>query len=226
MLKNNLGRKEIIQAEYKKLMLEAAERVILRRGFRKATMDEIAREAQFSKATIYKYFSNKGAMVLEIIIQYFEEIRARLEEIRLSEVHPVEKLKLMIMSVLKIQAEKENISRMFIQDKNLWEFAHRLFASSRKDSDGDFQRALEIFKQKREDILRSGCLVVEEGIKKGVFVEDKPENIIKYISALIEGLAHIRYWQEERLSPEEETEQMIRFLMGGLARRPIQKGVE
>ena len=48
-------RKERIQAEYKRLMLAAAERVICRHGYQSATMDEIAREAEFSKATLYKY---------------------------------------------------------------------------------------------------------------------------------------------------------------------------
>jgi len=49
-------RKERIQAEYKRLMLAAAERVICRHGYQSATMDEIAREAEFSKATLYKIF--------------------------------------------------------------------------------------------------------------------------------------------------------------------------
>ena len=41
----------------KRFILKAAEKVFARKGFSLTTVDEIADEAQFSKATIYKYFS-------------------------------------------------------------------------------------------------------------------------------------------------------------------------
>lgn len=215
-------RKEKIQAEFKNQMLQAAEKVIIRRGYRAATMDEIAREAEFSKASLYKYFRNKGEILLEIILQYIEEIRARMAEIQHSSLEPEEKLKQMIQAILEIQSRKENISRMFILDKNLRDFMHRLFTQDNRD----FQQALKIFKSKREEISRAGCQVIKEGIEKGKFIKTSPETIIKYVEAMVAGLHHTRYWETKRLSPEEETEQMFRFLMDGIARKPLQKGEE
>ena len=46
--------------EYKETILHAAESIIVRKGYRATTMDDIAREAQFSKATLYNYFRSKG----------------------------------------------------------------------------------------------------------------------------------------------------------------------
>lgn len=43
----------------RRFILQAAENVFARLGFVQATMDIIASESQFSKATIYKYFKNK-----------------------------------------------------------------------------------------------------------------------------------------------------------------------
>ncbi|MDZ7683490.1 MAG: helix-turn-helix domain-containing protein [Fodinibius sp.] len=47
-------------------IIDAAEAVIERNGFRQATMDEIAEEAELSKGTLYLYFSQKTALYLAI----------------------------------------------------------------------------------------------------------------------------------------------------------------
>ena len=45
-------------------------------------MDDIAREAQFSKATLYQYFNGKSEIFFAIISSLLEEIMERLEEIK------------------------------------------------------------------------------------------------------------------------------------------------
>jgi len=225
MTEGRINKKEIIQAEYKRLMLQAAERVIIRRGFRSATMDEIAREANFSKATLYKYFNNKGQILLEIILQYIDEIKERLKEIQQSDLSAEEKLKQIILSILDIQTRKENISRLFMQDKNLRDFIHRMFAPSGKEDEREFQQALKMLKLKREEIFQSGRMIMTEGMKQGKFVAAEPEIVLRYVWALIEGLIHIRYWQEEKISPRDETERIFGFLMRGIAGKSFQKGV-
>ena len=40
-------------------IIEAAERVIFANGYAAATMDDVAKEAQFSKRTVYIYFDSK-----------------------------------------------------------------------------------------------------------------------------------------------------------------------
>jgi len=41
---------------------------------------------------------------------------------------------------------------------------------------------------------------------------------------MIESLVYSRFWQEKRLSAQEETDQMFRLLMEGIATKPVQKG--
>ncbi|MBC7350600.1 MAG: TetR/AcrR family transcriptional regulator [Candidatus Aminicenantes bacterium] len=221
-----LQRKEIIQTEYRKLMLQAAERVIVRRGFRSATMDEIAREAGFSKATLYKYYRNKGQIFLGIILQYIEDIKDRLQAIQASGLTPEDKLQEMIQAVIEIQNSKENISRLLLQDPSLRQFAHRLFAPARKDRSREFQQALKIFNTRREEILQSGCQVMVEGIEQRKFKEADPEILLHYVWALIEGLMHTRFWRKEKISPREEARQAFEFLMNGIGRDTLQKGAK
>jgi TetR/AcrR family transcriptional regulator, mexJK operon transcriptional repressor len=47
-------------------VLEGARKVFLRDGFERASVDDIAREAGVSKATIYAYFPDKQLMFLEV----------------------------------------------------------------------------------------------------------------------------------------------------------------
>jgi AcrR family transcriptional regulator len=216
-------RKEKIQAEYKKLMLAAAERVICRHGYQSATMDQIAREAEFSKATLYKYFKNKGEIFLEIILQYVEEIRTELMTISQSKLQPEDKLKKIIFTVINIQSRKENIARLILQDKSLHDFLRRIFISIKEDRQ-EFLQAQKYFKAKREEVFEAACKIINEGIDKGRFIQTSPGLIVKYVRAMIEGLVYSRFWQEKRLSAQEETDQMFRLLMEGIATKPVQKG--
>jgi len=217
-------RKEIIQAQFKKHMLQAAEEVIIRRGFKAATMDEIAREAGFCKATLYKYFKNKGEILLEIISQYMEEMKNRIVAIASSGDRPEEKLKQMIYSLLEIQLKKSNISRLFVQDKNIREFLHRFFGASDKENNREVQQAIKNFNAKREEIFKAGLEVIKEGIDKGVFINTSPERLLYYIWAVTEGLMHIRFWQEKKFPPEKETEEIFAFLMKGIGQLASPKG--
>lgn len=61
-------------------------------------------------------------------------------------------------------------------------------------------------------------------MERGLFVATDPEKLLRYVWALIEGLIHTRYWQEENISPEDETEQIFEFLMTGIAGKSVQKG--
>lgn len=47
-------------------VLDGARRVFMRDGFEGASVDEIAREAQVSKATLYSYFSDKRLLFSEV----------------------------------------------------------------------------------------------------------------------------------------------------------------
>ncbi len=77
-MKNNdlrAERKLQRKRENKKFILEAAEKVFSQKGYSRATVDDISDEAQFSKATIYRYFDSKSDIFSEIIMASFLEAR-------------------------------------------------------------------------------------------------------------------------------------------------------
>ena len=50
-------------------IIDAAEKVIFLKGYELATMDDIAKEAEFSKRTIYIYFNSKEQLYFEIMVR-------------------------------------------------------------------------------------------------------------------------------------------------------------
>jgi AcrR family transcriptional regulator len=56
-------------------LLDAARDVVLRFGYRKTTLEDIAAEAGVSRATVYNYFANKEEVFREIIAQELDRLR-------------------------------------------------------------------------------------------------------------------------------------------------------
>jgi AcrR family transcriptional regulator len=78
-----MGRKEhsIKEKELRRgYMIDAAERVFFSRGYENASMDEVAREAGFTKKTIYMYFSSKEQIYYEIMIRGYRLLITMLED--------------------------------------------------------------------------------------------------------------------------------------------------
>ncbi len=61
-------------------IIEAAERVIFAKGYAAATMDDVAKEAQFSKRTVYIYFNSKEQIYFEIMARGYRRLLALWEE--------------------------------------------------------------------------------------------------------------------------------------------------
>ena len=58
-----MASKEALQQFHKDMISCAADRLFQCNGFDKTTMDDIAREADYSKATLYVYFKSKDQIV-------------------------------------------------------------------------------------------------------------------------------------------------------------------
>ncbi len=62
-------RKEKEKEIRKKDIIDAAERVFFTKGYNNATMDDVAKEAEYSKRTVYVYFKSKEQIYFEIMIR-------------------------------------------------------------------------------------------------------------------------------------------------------------
>jgi len=74
------------------LIIEAAKKIFFEKGFEAATIDDIAKEADYSKGSIYSYFNSKNEICFSIINPYFENILTKIKDITQSDKAGIEKL--------------------------------------------------------------------------------------------------------------------------------------
>ena len=204
-MKNNTPRQERARRrreENRFFILEAAERVFAGRGYTLATMDEIAGEAGFSKATLYKYFKSKKEIFLEIINRSLSEVEKKLRSFAVSDFTAEEKLRLYIRFVTEYYQKKENLIRIFFLEKHslvrLFGVDPHKFAlgvNRHPPIPQDFERVVSNINRIMEDIL-------SEGVRSGEFRSVHIPTASFVLGALIRGF-HIR---GPVLGPEFSTE--------------------
>ncbi|MGE0790526.1 MAG: TetR/AcrR family transcriptional regulator [Sandaracinaceae bacterium] len=104
-------------------IIKAATELFVRHGYRKVSVDEIARRAEVAKGTVYLYFPNKGALLLHAIAEEKKVLWERFAPLWDPHVDGVERLRFYLMSVFTIADELPLVSRLLSQDA---EFLHAL----------------------------------------------------------------------------------------------------
>jgi AcrR family transcriptional regulator len=212
-------REEWRRREFRRCIVQAAEKVIVARGFTAMTMDDIAREAQSSKATLYHYFRSKEELLLEILGQYFEEIEQGTREINRLPLSAAERLRKGIHFYLRFNEEKENISRMLMMDRSFTEKMN-IFASagSRLTSEVD-RRFITKMKTKRREILGGASEVLKEGVASGEFRKMDIAGAVIFLESLLQGYCHVRLWHDKSYSVNEATNIIYSLFLHGIERK-------
>jgi AcrR family transcriptional regulator len=74
----DMGKRQALAEFHRGSILAAAERLFSERGTDGTTMDDIAREAEYSKATIYVYFQSKEEIVGTILLNGLTMLKKRI----------------------------------------------------------------------------------------------------------------------------------------------------
>jgi AcrR family transcriptional regulator len=218
-------REEWRRREYRRCILEAAERVIVARGYSAMTMDDVAREAQSSKATLYHYFRGKGEILLEILAHFFEEIDQEVQRINRQALCAREKLRRGIEFYLRLSEEKENISRMLMMDRAFMEKMNILIAPERGLASEADRRFITKVRAKRKDIQDGVAQTLKEGMASGEFRRMDVPAAVLCLEALLEGYSHVRIWPDSRYSPRRAAAIIQEFFLKGIEKKdPTAKG--
>ena len=219
-------RRQRRQAENREIILHAAETVIIRRGLSATTMDDIAREADFSKATIYKHFPAKGDLVFAMLVHYFEDIANAMSDILASRVGPDEKLRRILRTILELHEKKENIARVIMLDSSIFKMM-RLFILSGGKPEGGMER--EFLERTKAELLKFEKILgalISEGVRKGIFRPIGASEFTTIMTSLVQGFGHSNAWSRQRRSPAESAELIYDFLIRGIGAPPKRAGKE
>jgi AcrR family transcriptional regulator len=84
-------------SDTREAILDACDHIMARYGFRKMTMDDLAREAHVSKRTIYYHFPSKEEVGLSSIGRVVEQVHRTLKDLAALPNPPEDKLKQMLV---------------------------------------------------------------------------------------------------------------------------------
>lgn len=158
----------------KEQIIKAALTVFKNNGIEKATMDEIAKEADFGKATLYYYFSSKEEIFIEILNRGWKMIWESIEPV----IHDKDKPKDTFIDALNI------IGSLVRNNQSLFEF---LFTVPQKmpSSLNEDAHAWKGFQRRMYRVFQG---LLEEGMAKKQFPQMRSDILMRAIGGLFHGL--------------------------------------
>ena len=87
-----------VREEVREAILDAADRLLARYGYRKMTVEDIAREAGIGKGTVYLHFPSKEEVVLSRVDRMVERLKERLWAVARSDADAAIRLRLMLLT--------------------------------------------------------------------------------------------------------------------------------
>lgn len=183
----------------KQKIVDTAIRVFHEKGFKAATLDDVARELGLTKAALYHYVVSKEDLLSTIYIQALESFFLNADDIGVRDLSPTEKLRLLI---------RNHISHIIIG--NLPMFAV-FFSEENQLPEDDFQKLREE-KRKYTRVVQG---IIEEGIRVGQF---RPTDARLQAYAII-GMCNWLYkWykpEDSPYTPDEIADHFIALLENG-----------
>lgn len=102
--------------ERRSRILAVAQEVFAEHGFRSADVKTIAERAGVGKATIYKFFASKEALLLTIVEENLNHIRDLALKHLISNEPPLDRLRGVCLSIARYLAGNREFSRVLIQE--------------------------------------------------------------------------------------------------------------
>lgn len=112
-----VDKKELLQKFRTQGILDAARRVISRRGLSGTTMEQVAEEAGISKATIYLYFKNKEALYSHCVLDGFDLILEKMRESAEGVKDPMDRLRVLLAAQVAAIENDRDFFRVFMTER-------------------------------------------------------------------------------------------------------------
>lgn len=143
-------------------ILEAAYEVFSKKGYHRATVDEIIAMADTGKGTVYNYFTNKEQLFYTLIRERSLPFETAMGQVAESGQPPLVKIELMVRSALRFYRENADLWRVMMHEiRGFGSEGHSHIAPETKAK----------YREGFERILGRMAQVLNEGMEKGVLRE-------------------------------------------------------
>jgi len=195
-----------LREDIRDLILDAADRLLARYGYRKMTIDDLAREVGIGKGTIYLHFKSKEDVALSRIDRVIERLKTELKKVASADEEPAVRLRSMLM--LRVIYRFDSV-------QHYTESLNQVMAAIRPS-------LLERRKHYFEAEARIIAEVLKEGRRAGDFFFKDAMATARALLAATNSLLPYSLSTRElgaRDSVEEQTRRIVDLLIGGLRRR-------
>ncbi|MBI5954687.1 MAG: TetR/AcrR family transcriptional regulator [Chloroflexi bacterium] len=197
-----------VSEERRPQIVEAAIRVFLRKGYRKATMPDVAREAGLSVGGVYWYFKGKDEIVLSILDQVFQSDLRDLNSLLDLDAPTAERVRTYIVQYVKHYDDYSWLDPVGIQ----------FYAESVHDPKvrGFISKYLSHYRQ-------ALVTLIEQGIRRGEFKQVDSLDVANSILGLEEGLSMLTVADQQNVHWKESFQTAIELILTGLIKKETEK---
>lgn len=195
-----------LREDLRDLILDAADTLLARYGYRKMTIEDLAREVGIGKGTVYLHFKSKEDVALSRIDRVIERLTSEMKRVAANGEAPVVRLRSMLM--MRVMFRFDSV-------QHYTESLNHVLAAIRPAL---LERRREYFEAEARIIAG----VLREGRRDGdLFFKDVLATARSLLTATNSLLPYSLSPRElgERKALEQQAARIVDLLMGGLRRR-------
>ncbi len=183
-------------------ILNAARKVFAAKGYDRATLDEIASEAEFAKGTLYGYFDNKLDLFISLIKEEFEDATGRLVKV----IEDSEDFKSGLKNIIAEELE-------YLQGKE--DFFSSMVSYRSADPDQSREIHLAIIEQMKSMIIGVSKLF-DEGINEGIIKPISPTLLSMFLISRVHDFFILAKQDDNSPQIEDGVELLYDITMNGI----------
>lgn len=181
-------------------IIEAARELFTSYGYKRVSMDEIAKKANVTKKTVYSYFKSKEELLKYFVNEEIKTMKKIVEKTEKQEVTYSEKIHNVIYKLLVYKGESKFLKSIMREGEI---FENRIIIENLKQIDSEIQKYI---KQKLQEAIDKNYIEVED-VDITAFLIYK-----MYIALMFE-------WSENKINKQKIADNIIKILKNGLERK-------
>lgn len=170
-------RKERERERRRQQIIVAAKRVFSEKGFNKATMEDIAKEAELSPGTLYLYFKNKDELYASLSLRILHYLYIRLEHLNRGEDLDLQQ---------RMDALKDAMYDVYQFDSMI--LINMFHLQSSETLRNLTPELLAEIKRLSRESLSEMAKLFHDGIKSGVYIDVHPNALADIVWAMFSGV--------------------------------------
>ncbi|MEW6441410.1 MAG: TetR/AcrR family transcriptional regulator [bacterium] len=179
-------------------ILEAGEKLFIRKGFNQTSILDIAEQADFSRTSIYQYFPGKEEIYASILEKYTDELTDRIAGATAAAPSTEEKIRAFLDEMRRMKREKPDFFRLYFIQRHLVE--PKLRPAQRAQLNAKRRKLENVFR----DFYREGAA---RGEVRPIRIKDASNLFFAQIMGML--LLHEYYGDEFDVSLDEHLDQSL-----------------